>query len=121
VRLAPQRPAVQANSFSAAKGCGISLAMPQPTLCRNKELNHMPKAKVTVADTMLAVPEIDPLELMLRRIDAFVADARALAADLERHLKTDDRERGLLQAAHRVIHDVVSGVEYAKARRDFKI
>jgi hypothetical protein len=79
----------------------------------------MPKAKVTVADTMLAVPEIDPLDVILRRLNAFVADARALAADLERQIRTS--ERGLLQATHRLVHDFVSGVEQAKLRRDLRI
>jgi hypothetical protein len=41
--------------------------------------------KSKAADSMSAVTEIDPLDPMLRRIDAFVVDARSLAADLELH------------------------------------
>jgi hypothetical protein len=85
------------------------------------EIFIMAKKPSKFADEVNAVPEIDPLDVMLRRIDAFVADTRALLADLECHLKSDNRERQLLQMTHTLLHDAAVGIEQAHLRNKMLI
>jgi hypothetical protein len=71
-----------------------------------------------------AVPAVDApdaLDLILRRLDLFVQDARSLAADIEKHLKNDTRERQLLQASHRMIFEAAYGIEQAHLRNTMQI
>jgi hypothetical protein len=84
----------------------------------------MAKKPSKFAAEVHAVPAADApdaLDLILRRLDAFVRDARSLAADIEKHIIGDARELQLLQVAHRLVHDAAYGIEQAHLRNAMKI
>jgi hypothetical protein len=84
----------------------------------------MAKVKTKIADEMNGVPElreVDQIDLLLRRIDALAKDATALASDIDCQVRNNDRERHLLQSAHRALHDFVSTFQQARLRRDMRI
>jgi hypothetical protein len=79
------------------------------------------KAKIDEMNGVPELREVDQIDLLLRRLDAFVVDARALVADIDHQVQASDREQHLLRSAHRALHDFVSSFDQARLRRDMRI
>jgi hypothetical protein len=84
-------------------------------------MSKKPKLFADKANALPVPDDQDALDLILRRLDVFVADARLLATDIHKFIKDDKRELQLLQVAHRLVHDAAVGIDQAHLRNTMQI